>query len=507
MSSQGFLDPIWSHPQQVSALLFNRQGDRLITACEDKLVRVFAAGTGQNAVAPLYAPIVHVVAKPPALLEQDRVLVTVSDRSELRRWDFATGRPVSTPIRTHAFLLQGVAASADGRWFATGGYNGPELYTAEGKERPVQQGHTNLVTQCAFSPDSSMLLSASWDSTARVWSLPHGQPIGPPIWHMTDVSLCAWSDDFRYVATAQRDGLIRVWQLPKDDHVLAKQAGWGERPRVSFDGRLVAPGIWHESPNSSDGHLNVPRLQVVATATGQPVGAGVSLAGALVEACCSGDNLGVAAVFSRGEKGMLGVWDVATSAPRFEPIELPGLPISVAARSKSEHLAVVCSTGDLIVVDDRTGKGSLRLRHERWTSKPNAGSAQVSYTPDGNSLISLGGGVGATINVRDAGTGQLRFAPLRAAVAGSNFRSFSISADSRLMATMALGKNEAQVWDVATGRALSKPLPHPGGQWGLFSVRFSPDGRVSSHWPQGRSGSLLGLASRQAGLPSHGESQ
>ena len=42
---------------------------------------------------------------------------------------------------------------------------------------------------------------------------------------------------------------------------------------------------------------------------------------------------------------------------------------------------------------------------------------------------------------------------------------------------MALVKNAAQVWDLATGRALSEPLPHPGDYWGLFSVRFSPDGR------------------------------
>src|SRR5262249_6043940 len=37
--------------------------------------------------------------------------------------------------------------------------------------------------------------------------------------------------------------------------------------------------------------------------------------------------------------------------------------------------------------------------------------------------------------------------------------------------------------DLATGRALSKPLPHPGDFWGLFSVRFSPDGRylLTSH--------------------------
>ncbi len=101
---------------------------------------------------------------------------------------------------------------------------------------------------------------------------------------------------------------------------------------------------------------------------------------------------------------------------------------------------------------------------------------QVQYTPDGKTLISLG--VGAplhTVNVRDADTGQLRFAPLRSNVDKSNFHSFSISADSRLLATMALVTNHVQVWDLATGRALSEPLPHPGDYWGLWSVRFSPN--------------------------------
>jgi WD40 repeat protein len=51
-----------------------------------------------------------------------------------------------------------------------------------------------------------------------------------------------------------------------------------------------------------------------------------------------------------------------------------------------------------------------------------------------------------------------------------------ISADSRLLATMVNGKNAVQVWDLETGQALSKPLPHPGDMYGLFSVCFSPDG-------------------------------
>ncbi len=97
---------------------------------------------------------------------------------------------------------------------------------------------------------------------------------------------------------------------------------------------LVVPGLWHESPNSSDGHQNVDRLQVVAAA-GQPAGASISLPGSLVDSCMCGDNLAVAAVLTRGDKGRLGVWDVATSRARFEPITLPGLPLSVAARRRA----------------------------------------------------------------------------------------------------------------------------------------------------------------------------
>jgi WD40 repeat protein len=134
--------------------------------------------------------------------------------------------------------------------------------------------------------------------------------------------------------------------------------------------------------------------------------------------------------------------------------------------------------GDLLVVDDKTGQCVMTLRHQEWTThKPTAQSVQVQYTADGKTLVSLGGGPTATINVRDADAGQLRFAPLHPSVGGSTFRSFSVSADSLLIATMSVGKNAVQVWDLATGRALSEPLPHPGDYYGLFSVRFSPNGR------------------------------
>ena len=45
------------------------------------------------------------------------------------------------------------------------------------------------------------------------------------------------------------------------------------------------------------------------------------------------------------------------------------------------------STGDLLVIDDKTGKRVLELRHEAW--KEPEKSVQVQYTPDGKTLVSL----------------------------------------------------------------------------------------------------------------------
>ena len=471
---RAFLGPVLRHPHQIHTVLFNKKGDRLITACADKLARVFAIERTALREEPLYEPAVHQTPESaPALVEEDRILVTVSGGSELTRRDMATGRPVMKPIQTWAWNLRGVVASPDGKWFATAGYKGAELHTADGKEAPVRLGHTNLVARFAFSPDNTMLLTVSWDQTARLWSVPGGQALGPPLAHMANAEQCAWSEDARYFVTAQNDGLIRVWRRPVDDLVIAKEPRWGARPRVSLDGRLAVPGFWHEAPFGGD-HQNVKRVRVVATATGGPAGADISLPGDLVDSCVCADNVAVAAVWSRGEQGQLGVWDVATARGRFEPIALPGFPLSVAARPGSNQLAVVCSTSDLLVIDDRTGKHVLELRHEAWKEREK--KVQAQYTSDGKTLVSLSGGYPATVNVRDADTGTLRCAPLRSSVDGANIHSFALSADSRLVATVALIKNAVEVWDLATGRAVSEPLPHPGDYWGLFAVRFSPDG-------------------------------
>ena len=103
--------------------------------------------------------------------------------------------------------------------------------------------------------------------------------------------------------------------------------------------------------------------------------------------------------------------------------------------------------------------------------------ARVEYTADGTTLVSLANGSDNVIHIRDAATGRLRCPPIRPVLKGGPCRSFALSPDSRLLATAVNGKNAAQVWDLATGRALSEPLLHPGDHYGLFCLCLSPDGR------------------------------
>jgi WD40 repeat protein/predicted Ser/Thr protein kinase len=481
--TQTFLEGGWKHPQAVGALAFNRKGDRLVTACADGQARLYAVPGLPGRPAPLFDPVPHSpaygYASPPAFVDGDRGLVTITGNQQLTWWDAESmKRARAGDIATKSYNLSRVVASPRGDWFATGGFSVAETWNcAAGTTRSLVLEHHNFVEDLAFSADGSTLLTISWDETARLWSLPEGQAIGNPLPHMGMVTRGDLSGDGRYLATTQHDGLARVWERPVEGTAHSQPAAMGRRLRLSFDGRLATPGIWHEEPAPYvEGLDNLRQVQVADVAGGKPAGPALPLPGVLVDSCVCADNRSVAAVFREGNNGWLSVWDVASGRPLFEPCQLPGPPVSVAARPRGSHLAVLCKTGDLLVFEVPTGARLFAVRHDPWT-RTNERWPRVEYTPDGATLLTVGDGLANTVGVRDADTGRLRFAPLRPILGHGCCRSLAVSADSRLLATAVTGKNAAQVWDLTDGRALCAPIPHAGDFYGLFHVSFSPDGR------------------------------
>lgn len=156
--------------------------------------------------------------------------------------------PSSTPVSTIDF-------SPDGSLLAVGFDNGrvrlfrvAELLTgnnlAEPKPLEEIKAHTFRVTRVRFSPDGSLLATASWDRTANIWKVADGtrvRSLGGFILALTEV---VFSPDGRYISAGSLDGTLRVWEV-RSGKVLAQ---WGVTDKKRLDQGLYPVSLlWDPS--------------------------------------------------------------------------------------------------------------------------------------------------------------------------------------------------------------------------------------------------------------------
>src|SRR5258708_25492319 len=71
--------------------------------------------------------------------------------------------------------------------------------------------HGGWVEAVAFSPDGTLVATASNDHTARLWDAQTGAPRGAPMRHERNVSQVRFSPDGKLLATASDDATARLW--------------------------------------------------------------------------------------------------------------------------------------------------------------------------------------------------------------------------------------------------------------------------------------------------------
>src|SRR5687768_5649867 len=104
----------------------------------------------------------------------------------------------------HRSPISGVDALGD-RYVATAGYDSQLiLWDSKNRHSLARAQHDHLVNQCRFSASGDLLVSASSDYTARVWSVPWLRPISVLNGHQDDVEMAVFDPDTTRVATASR---------------------------------------------------------------------------------------------------------------------------------------------------------------------------------------------------------------------------------------------------------------------------------------------------------------
>merc|ERR1712070_188799 len=97
-------------------------------------------------------------------------------------------------------------------------------------------GHTSGVTSAKFSPGGEFFLTASTDSTAKLWNLADCSCCLVLNGHHGAIVVAAFSLSSRFIVTASKDSTARVWRFadreillrPKDSLARVWKLGEGE---------------------------------------------------------------------------------------------------------------------------------------------------------------------------------------------------------------------------------------------------------------------------------------
>lgn len=120
------------------------------------------------------------------------------------------------------------------------------LWKPQETAKPVTRmtGHQQPVNYICFSPDGSMIASASFDKSVRIWNGLNGKFLMVFRAHVQSVYQCAWSADSRMLISSSKDSTIKLWNL-KQKKMVADLPGHGDEVFAvdwSPDGDRVCSG-------------------------------------------------------------------------------------------------------------------------------------------------------------------------------------------------------------------------------------------------------------------------
>ncbi len=444
------------HEDRVRSASFSFDGSRLVTASRDNTARVWDTSNGAQLLdlTGHQGPVNSAVFSP-----DGTQVLTASQDSTARLWDAETGHLIDI-LRGHTGEVWTAFYNSAGTQIVTAGSDktiriwdvatGNLVRTIAGRdEGPLEDpGHLDWVRWANFSPDGTMVVSASRDLTARVWDVATGEQLQVLIGARGWVNSANFSPDGQHVVTASGDGALRVYDVATGEmlYEVDSLSGTLFTAFYSPDGsQIVTSGgdgtarLWDATSGA--------QLLVLHGHTDQ-----------VLSAQFSGDGKFIATA-SDDRRTLL--WQLDRSAP---------LPI-LSAQDQPVNSAVFSPDGTEVLTasNDRTA--------ELWDAQTGQAltvlSAHTDYvkmaafSPDGSIVVTASSD--RTADVWDTQTGSLI-----TSLTGHNeeiwWAAFSPDGTQVLTASR---DGTARLWDPHTGAQLAVLSGHTEG---LNMAAFSPDG-------------------------------
>lgn len=423
-------------------------------------------------------------------------LLAIGRDSRVHLVDAVTGKLLRL-LAGHADQVNDVAFSPDGSLIATASDdNTARIWdTATGRHLATLKGHDNLVGAVAFSPDGSLIATASDDRTARTWETATGIHRTTFNGHKHWVRSVAFSPDGTLIATASRDGTARTWDAATGTQkvTFSGHTAWVRRVAFSPDGSLIATASRDSTARIWETETGIRRTTLIEHYEG-------------LNSVAFSPNGSLIATASRDATTR--VWSTVTGMSICVLREHTDWVRDVAFSVDGALMATGSRDGTVCTWDTKSW-----VLHNKLDVADRSPVRDVSFSPNGSLIVTASGRhkariwdagrAGArpisTLEGKGGMTTAVAFSPDGSLIAtgsedhtastwetatgthrvtlkghGAAVRDVAFSPDGSLIAT-ASGDNTARIWDAVTG---SHRSTIDGHSIAVNAVAFSPDGSL-----------------------------
>jgi WD40 repeat protein len=437
---------------------FDPAGGRVLAAFGRK-ARIWKAVTGELTV----PPIVHAEPVTFAAFSPDGKLLVTCSGLEARLIDLADGRALR-PAFELPDLVRHASFSPDGRHLLVS-FGGPEAsigaawlfdLSAPGQQPVYRLDHSDDVYHCQFSPDGRLIVTASYDRTARIWNARSGEPLA--VCPLPAPVRESWfsPDGQRIVSVSGHQA--RIWNA---------QSSATEGLSLAHDGDIL------HAEFSRDGAMVVTcgadrMARVWDTGSGELLLPPIAHNGDVTCASLSADGR---YLLTASSDRSARIWDLSAATWPTQTFR-HGIWVSHGEISPDGRHAVVISRDGICRVWNLTsGKPEVMLEHGHRGD-------YATFSPDGQIIATVG--YDGAARVWDARTGR----PLSGSlVHARRERGRFLFPDERIHVArfdrssgrlLTYSPREAIVWGWRTGRAIR--TIHPEGEQVFSHATFNPDG-------------------------------
>ncbi|KAG5421185.1 PWP2 [Candida metapsilosis] len=211
--SESYILKQQGHFDSMNTLCYSPDGSRLVTGSDDGRIKIWdvASGFCLMTFTEHSAPVTQV-----QFAKKGQVLFSSSLDGTIRAFDLIRFRNFRTFTATSRIQFNCVAVDPSGEVIVGGSQDSFEIYVwsvQTGNLLDSLTGHEGPISCLSFGQENSILASASWDKTVRIWNIFSRNQTVEPIEVQSDVLSIDMRPDCKELAVSTLDGHVAVYDI------------------------------------------------------------------------------------------------------------------------------------------------------------------------------------------------------------------------------------------------------------------------------------------------------